>query len=88
MFDLAAIVTSKTRLDVMRIFLANPSMEMGVRETARKLDSNPMQVRNELLLLQKAGLLKSRHVANSIQFSLDTQCEAAEPLKKFMGSSG
>ncbi|GEM_PF-4815196 len=88
MFDLAAIITSTTRLSVIKFFLSNPQTEAGVRESARRLGLNVMLVRNELLLLQKAGLLKSRHVANSIQYSLDAQSQAVEPLKKLIEASG
>jgi hypothetical protein len=80
-FDLAAIITSRTRLDLLKLFVLHPETELGVRETARKIDSNPMQVRNELILLAGAGLLKSRLVANSIQYSLDEKCKAAVPLR-------
>ncbi len=84
MFSLATIVTSKTRLHVLELFILHPDLELGVRETARKLDSNPMLVRNELLLLATAGILKSRRVANSIQYSLNTGCEAAAPLRQLL----
>ncbi len=84
MFDLAAIITSKTRLSVLTLFITNPSLELGVRETARKLSANPMLARHELILLQTAGLLKSRRVANSIQFSLDNSCEAVAPLNQLI----
>lgn len=88
MFRLAAIITSKTRFEMMRVFLAQPPPELGVRETARKIGANPMQSRNELLLLKEAGLLKSRHVANSVQYSLDETCEAAAPLRQLFALSG
>ena len=84
MFSLAAIITSKTRLAVLEVFLMHPDLEMGVRETARKLDSNPMLVRNELLVLQACGVLKSRPVANSIQYSLNAECRASGPLRQLV----
>jgi len=83
-FSLATIITSKTRLAVLELFVFQPTLELGVRETARKLDSNPMLVRNELLLLATAGILKSRRVANSIQYSLNTECEAVGPLHQLL----
>ncbi len=84
MFDLATVITSKTRLDVLTLFIRNPTLELGIRETARRLDANPMLVRHELILLQTSGLLKSRRVANSIQFSLDSDCSAIEPLQTLL----
>lgn len=84
MFSLAALITSKTRLSVLTFFISNPASEIGVRECARRLGLNVMLVRNELIVLQKAGLLKSRPVANSIQFSLDSTCEGIEPLRRLL----
>lgn len=87
-FDLATVITSRTRLEVLTLFIRNPALELGIRETARRLDANLMLVRHELILLQAAGLLKSRRVANSIQFSLDTDCSAVEPLRALLDSNG
>ena len=84
MFDLSVVITSKTRLAVLTLFITNPTLELGVRETARKLEVNPMLARHELILLQTAGLLKSRRVANSIQFSLDANCPAIPPFKQLI----
>ncbi len=83
-FDLATVITSKTRFDVLTLFIKNPALELGIRETARRIDANPMLVRHELILLQTSGLLKSRRVANSIQFSLDAECGAIEPLQMLL----
>ena len=80
-FSLATLITSKTRYGLLELFILNPSLELGVRETSRRIQANVMLVRNELILLETCGLLKSRHVANSIQFSLEPSCLAVEPLR-------
>ena len=87
MFNLGTLITSKTRLDVLLLFIKNQEMELGIRETARKLDASPMLVRAELMLLEKSTLLKSRKVANSIQYSLNRECTAVEPLRKLTEAS-
>ena len=87
MFDPAPIFTSKTRLAVLELFLKRDNLELGIRETAREINSNPMLVRSELILLERSGLFKSRKVANSIQYSLNKECEAIEPFKKILGVS-
>ncbi|MFH1306563.1 MAG: hypothetical protein ABIH83_02820 [Candidatus Micrarchaeota archaeon] len=84
MFSLATIITSKTRLAVLELFIKNSELESGVRETARKLNANTMLVRNELLLLQKSGILKSRKVANSIQYSLNNECPAVDVFRQLI----
>jgi len=83
-FRLATLFTSKTRLSVLSLYLRHPQSEYGVRETARAVVCNPTLARHELLLLQTAGLLKSRKVANSVQYSLDQACEACHPLASLL----
>lgn len=83
-FDLAAIITSKTRLSLLELFLKNDNLELGIRESARRIRANAMLVRNELIILEKSGLFKSRNVANSIQYSLNTDCEAIGPLRRLV----
>ena len=87
MFSLATIITSKTRLAVLILFLKNPQTELGIREVARKIDANAMLARAELIILEKSGLLKSRKVANSIQYSINEKCEALGPLTELVEAS-
>jgi len=87
-FSLATIITSKTRLAVLTLFLKNPQLELGIREVARKINANAMLARAELILLEKSGLLKSRKAANSIQYSLNEKCEAIAPLTELIEASG
>jgi len=85
MFDISAIVTSKTRLLLLELFVKNEVLELGIREAARRIKSNPMLVRAELMRLESSGLLKSRKVANSIQFSLNPDCEGVSPFRRIFG---
>lgn len=84
MFRLETIVHSRVRIQLLRLFLLEPSLELGVRETARRLGGNAMAVRNELVLLAELGILRCRKVANSTQYSADPQSEAAEPLRHLL----
>ena len=85
MFDIAAIITSKTRLSLLDLFIKNRGLELGIREAARRIKANPMLARTELMRLEKSGLLKSRKVANSIQFSLNEDCEGVMPFRRIFG---
>jgi len=85
MFDIAAVITSKTRLSLLELFVKNEALELGIREAARRIKSNPMLVRSELMRLESSGILKSRKVANSIQFSLNPDCEGVPPFREIFG---
>jgi len=84
-FDIATIITSKTRLSLLELFIKNDGLELGIREAARRINANPMLARTELMILEKSGILKSRKVANSIQFSIDETCEGVSPFRKIFG---
>jgi hypothetical protein len=84
-FDLGSIITSKTRMAVIELFIKDEHLEIGVRETARRIEANPMLARKELILLEHSGLLKSRKVANSIQYSLNLECKAIGPFRQLLG---
>lgn len=85
MFDIATIITSKTRLSTLELFIKSQGLELGIRETARRINANPMLARAELMRLEKSGLLKSRKVANSIQFTLNEDCEGVSPFRRIFG---
>lgn len=84
-FDFGRLITSRVRAGVIGLFVRHPGAEFGIRETARQIGSNPMAVRGELALLEGSGLLKSRKVANSIQYSLREDGETVEALRRLVG---
>ncbi|MFA5108589.1 MAG: hypothetical protein WC492_03610 [Candidatus Micrarchaeia archaeon] len=84
-FDIATVITSKTRLSILDLFLKTNGLELGIRETSRRIKANPMLTRIELMRLEKSGLFNSRKVANSVQYSLNEDCEATALFKKLFG---
>jgi hypothetical protein len=67
---LADLITSKTRVKLLSIFLTQPSEMYHVRECVRRVDEEINAVRRELLLLEKKGILKKEQRANRVYYFL------------------
>lgn len=67
---LSDLITSKTRVKLLNIFLANPQEMLHVRECVRRTDEEINAVRRELLLLEKKGIFNKEPRANRIYYSL------------------
>lgn len=70
MFD--DLITSKTRIKILHLFLGNIEEMYHVREIVRRVDEEINAVRRELLLLEKKGILNREARANRVYYSLDT----------------
>jgi hypothetical protein len=64
------LITSKTRIKLLNIFLTQPLEMYHVRECVRKTQEEINAVRRELLLLEKKGVLKREPRANRVYYSL------------------
>lgn len=70
MFD--DLITSKTRVKILKLFLGNLEEMFHVREIVRRVDEEINAVRRELMLLEKKGILNREARANRVYYSLDT----------------
>ena len=70
MFD--DLITSKTRIKILHLFLGNISEMFHVREIVRRVDEEINAVRRELMLLDKKGILIREARANRVYYSLDS----------------
>ncbi len=70
MFD--DLITSKTRIKILHLFLGNLEEMFHVREIVRRVDEEINAVRRELMLLEKKGILNREARANRVYYSLDT----------------
>ncbi len=70
MFD--DLITSKTRIKILHLFLGNLGEMFHVREIVRRVDEEINAVRRELMLLEKKGILNREARANRVYYSLDT----------------
>lgn len=65
------LITSKTRIKLLLLFLSEPSEMYHVREIVRRVSEEINAVRRELILLEKKGILKKEPRANRIYYYLD-----------------
>lgn len=66
------LITSKTRIKILHLFLGNLGEMFHVREIVRRVEEEINAVRRELLLLEKKGILNREARANRVYYSLDT----------------
>ena len=81
---LEQIVTSKTRVKLLTLFLLNPDTEMYVREISRRIEENINAVRRELANLEGIGLLGSYFKGNLKYFVVNKQMPIYEELKSII----
>lgn len=68
MFD--DLITSKSRVKLLSVFLANPNEMYHVRELVRRTEDEINAVRRELAYLEKKGILEREPRANRVYYSL------------------
>lgn len=68
---LADLITSKSRVKLLTVFLTTPYEMYHVRECVRRTGDEINAVRRELQYLEKNGILTKEQRANRIYYSLD-----------------
>lgn len=64
------LITSKSRIKLLDVFLANPSEMYHVRELVRRTEDEINAVRRELLFLEKKGILTKEARGNRVYYLL------------------
>lgn len=64
------LITSKSRVKLLNVFLANPNDMFHVRELVRRTNDEINAVRRELAFLEKKGILTKEPRANRVYYSL------------------
>jgi hypothetical protein len=78
---------SKTRVKLLRLFLANPNRPFYVREITRKIDEQINSVRRELANLLSIGIIVSDTANNKLYYEVNQTYEFYKPLAKIFGQS-
>lgn len=68
---LSDLITSKSRVTLLNVYLANPYEMFHVRECVRRTGDEINAVRRELQFLEKHGILQREQRANRVYYSLD-----------------
>ncbi len=72
---LADLITSKSRVKLLNVFLSNPSEMYHVRELVRRTGDEINAVRRELAHLEKNGVLNKEPRANRVYYYLSKNYE-------------
>lgn len=65
------LITSKSRIKLLNVFLENPYEMLHVRECVRRTNDEINAVRRELQFLHKNGILTKEQRANRVYYELD-----------------
>ena len=68
---LSDLITSKTRVKILALFLDNPNDMFHVREVVRRVDEEINAVRRELIHLEEKSILKREPRVNRVYYYLD-----------------
>ncbi len=68
---LADLITSKTRVKILTLFLDNPGEMFHVREVVRRVEEEINAVRRELIHLEKQSVLKREPRVNRVYYYMD-----------------
>ena len=71
MADLQDLMISRVRVEMLELFLLNPSEMYYVRQITRKIDEEINSVRRELERMLGSGLLKSEERGNRLYYFLN-----------------
>lgn len=81
---LDAIISSKTRIKLLTLFLLNPEREYYVREIVRITGENMNAVRRELANLESFGLIAGTRKGNQQYYAVNTDFFLYEDLQKIV----
>ncbi len=68
---LQRLITSKTRVKLLTLFLMNPDKEMYIRELVRNTEENINSIRRELSNLEETGILTSKRQGNQKYYKIN-----------------
>jgi predicted nucleotidyltransferase len=81
---LEAIISSKTRVKLLTLFLLNPEREYYVREIVRMTEENINAVRRELANLESFGLIAGMKKGNQQYYTVNRDFFLYEDLQKIL----
>lgn len=81
---LKKLLGSRTRINILKLFMFNPKQEYYVREISRIIKEPFDPVRRELIQLESIGLLKSRISGRQKYYSIDVTHSLFSELKSMI----
>ena len=74
MIDIASLITSKVRIEILKLFSIHPHSTFNINELSRLSGFTPRGVEKELKNLYAGGILKKTITGNQHRYQLDPVC--------------
>ena len=84
MSDIQALITSKIRIEILRILSLNPDSKYNINELSRMTAFSPRGVERELKNLLNGGILKMEVSGNQHRYQLDSLCPIYPEIKNLI----
>jgi DNA-binding transcriptional ArsR family regulator len=81
MINLRALISSRTRIALLKILVLNPEGAFYINELSRRTGFSPRGVEKELKNLLSGGILKKEVSGNQHRYQLDRQCSIHSEIK-------
>lgn len=72
--DIGSLISSKVRIELLRILALNPESSFNINELSRRTGFSPRGVEKELKNLLAGGILKREVTGNQHRYQLDPSC--------------
>ena len=84
MSDIQALITSKIRIEILRILSLSPDSKYNINELSRMTAFSPRGVERELKNLLNGGILKMEVSGNQHRYQLDSFCPIYPEIKNLI----
>ena len=84
MTDIRALISSKIRIEILRILSLNPDSKYNINELGRMMAFSPRGVEKELKNLLLGGILKKEVSGNQHRYQLDSLCPIYLEIKNLI----
>jgi len=84
MTDIRALISSKIRVEILKILALNPDSQYNINELSRKAVFSPRGVEKELKNLLAGGILKKEVSGNQHRYQLDPNCPIYFEIKNLI----
>ena len=81
MSSIQSLISSKNRIEILKLLVMNPTGAFNINEISRQIGSTPRGVEKELKNLLSGGILKRDIIGNQHQYQLDKNCPILKELK-------
>lgn len=84
MINIRALISSKIRIEILRILSLNPDSKYNINELSRMTAFSPRGVEKELKNLLNGGILKKEVSGNQHRYQLDSLCPIYLEIKNLI----